>query len=286
MPRRRVQAAQVEKEATKPRVTRRTRRKVEKEVSIPLVIKCDSSLCEVLLQSLTDLNSIRIGEQWRNKPIKVPPLYSRHMMQGTAVSGRKKPAKRAKTKRQQQRTRRPPVAVLNPRCKPLLPNKLLLSLAESMGTPGQGTSASSNESDYTSRTSQQIIMEALGAPIEMFCKPPAASQNSNLVMVSTQRGMNGAIYPWNPNYNTNRMELSDPNNIFNHIRNGLAECRLFGLMPFQEDQPTQPSNDSSLMECNMLPQGEVDSAGSNVDIFKHIRNLLSESPICDPPNQM
>lgn len=281
MARRRVPAAPVEGEAPKP-VVRRTRRKIEKEVSIPLVIKCESKMCEALLKSLTEVNSdlpLRICEQWRNRSTKVPPLQSRQ--KGSAASGRQKLPKRAKTRQKPQRSRRRPVTVHNPMCKPLLPNRLLLSLA----TLGQKTSASSIERDYNSRASQQILLEALGAPIEMYCQPRplrAESETSSLTG-STQRGINGATYSWNNDNNMNRLELSDPNNIFNHIRNGLADCRLFGVTPFQEIN--LPSHESSLMECSISPQTEVDSGGSNVDIFKHVRNLLSESPICDPPNE-
>lgn len=284
---RRAHATQVEGEATKPHVARRTRRKIDREVSVPLIIKCESNLCEVLLSSLSDVNSNRsspicIREQWRNRSIKVPP-----------VSGRQKGAKRAnpggqrRAKPNQQRSRRRTVTVKQPMCKPLLPNRLLLSLAQSKITPVQ-EGASSKDRYRISRA----LLEAIGAPIELFCpRPqPVAAQTSNVtVMVATQRGMSGTIYSWNEddNMELERIELqSDPNNIFNHIRNGLAECRLFGLMPFQEHQNFLPLPESSGIECNMLPQVEADPAVSTLDIYKHVRNLLSETPIGDSSNQM
>lgn len=261
----------------KPQVARKTRRTIQKKVSVPLVIKCESNLCEVLLSSLTSVNfdwsiwPIRIQKQWRNKTIKVPK-----------VTGRKKAAKRVnpegqrRAKQNQQRYRLRTATVHQPMCKPLLPNRLLLSLAQSKVTPGQGSTTSSTDRQRTA------LLEAIGAPIESFCPQPlpVAAQTSNAtVMVATQRGLDGSIYSWNEEDNMGLQP--DPNNIFNHIRNGLAECRLFGLMPFQEHQNIVPVPESSGIECNMLPQVAADPAGSTLDIFQHVRNLLSESPIGD-----
>lgn len=100
--------------------------------------------------------------------------------------------------------------------------------------------------------------------------------------------MNHTFYSWNnkpDNIWAGYPTQPEPANIFNHIRNGLADI---SFMPFQEDPGDRQQQQQQLQEpveeeqCHILPK----TVESTVDIYEHIRNMLSESPICDQTDQM
>lgn len=268
----------------------RPRRRMKKKVSIPLVIKCESNLCEVLLQSLGEMQCEglaslprRICDRLRNGSVKTAtPSQSQKIPEPNASTGCRSHVKRLgvgerkEGLQKMQRNRRSNRMKFRPRCKPLLPNRLLLTLARSMGTSKMDDAAGGTIDD---NVQQQMAYAPIGAAIESFCQPTDSAYETNLMVVlSNQRAtVNQTFYSWNNEPINNWVELpsTEPANIFNHIRNGLADI---SFMPLHEDPARLPVLESA-DQCNILPM--TNAAASTVDIYEHIRNMLSQSPIID-----
>lgn len=287
----------------------KSRRRIKKKTS--LVIKCESNLCQVLLESMGEMQfrelaklPLRIRDQLRKGSIKVDKSSRSRKM----IIDRRARVKRSgmcvekEVERKTQRSRRPTKARIPPKCKPLLPQRLLLHMTQTMGnTMGNidgangatvaGTTGGSNGGITVGPAQPQTVYAPIGAAIEAFCTPcpPAAPAalaaaaaptcDSNLmVVVSSHHGMmNHTLYSWNNaprNVWAGFPTQQEPANIFNHIQNNLADI---SFMPLQEDQAIEQFQEPMEEEIQIEPKTSV----STVDIYEHIRNMLSGSPICN-----
>ncbi|KAH8395167.1 hypothetical protein KR222_004031 [Zaprionus bogoriensis] len=292
--------------------------RTKKKVLLPPGSDYENELCEVLLRSLVSLRSNgrpnlprRVCERLRNGPNNAnnSPRQQRADVGNFRRRGRRRAA--GSYHNRQRYNQRSRAMKFRPKCKPLLPNRLVEAFAR-LAKSGDALSmrpVPSAASPSACACASATAFAPMPTPTSALSLAPTKSERSKtpatcskfeanmMFLISTQGGVNGALYSWNDGkidwqpkreYSISSYSSSAPGfaratdmptlpapvlDIYDHLRSGLNDIC---CAPFQQvDSP-----------LDQAPALEEILAAKDVDIYEHVRNMLSQNPVFGQANHI